>query len=92
MEEWRAYTMARACENAVYLAAANRVGEEPTYTFGGESMLVGPRGAVHTALDEAVEGYCVATVDLDEIRKAREESQLLQCRQPAAYRALVRKY
>ncbi len=92
MDEWRAYTMARACENAVYLAAANRVGEEPTYTFGGESMLVGPRGAVHTALDEAVEGYCVATVDLDEIRKAREESQLLQCRQPAAYRALVRKY
>ena len=47
---------------------------------------------VHTALDEAIEGYAVATVDLDEIRKVREESQLLQCRQPAAYRALVRKY
>ncbi len=92
MEEWRAYTVARACENAVFVAAANRVGSEPTYTFGGESMLVGPRGTVHTALDEAVEGYAVATVDLDENRKAREESQLLQCRQPAAYRALVRKY
>ena len=51
-----------------------------------------PARQVHTALDEAVEGYAVATVDLDEIRKVREESQILQCRQPAAYRALVRKY
>ena len=92
VDEWRAYTVARACENAVYVAAANRVGEEPSYTFCGESMLVGPRGSVHTALDEAVEGYAVATIDLDEIRKAREEYQLLQCRQPTAYRALVRKY
>jgi len=92
MEEWRAYTVARACENAVFVAAANRVGAEPTYSFGGESMLIGPRGTVHTALDEAIEGYAIATVDLDDIRKAREESQILQCRQPAAYRALVRKY
>lgn len=92
MEEWRAYTVARACENAVYLAAANRVGQEPSYAFGGESVLVGPRGQVHTALDEAVEGYAVATVDLDEIRRVREEQQIIQARQPAAYRALVRKY
>jgi predicted amidohydrolase len=92
IEEWRAYTVARACENAVYVAAANRVGEEPSYTFGGESVLVGPRGQVCTALDEAVEGYAVATIDLDEIRKVREEHQVLQCRQPTAYRALVRKY
>ncbi len=92
MEEWRAYTVARACENAVFIAAANRVGQEPSYTFGGESMLVGPRGQVYTALDEAVEGYAVATIEVDEIRKVREEQQILQCRQPAAYRALVRKY
>jgi predicted amidohydrolase len=92
IEEWRAYCQARACENALYLAAVNRIGEEPSYSFGGESMLVGPRGQVFTALDEAVEGYAVATVDLDEVRKVREEVQLLQCRQPTAYRALVRKY
>jgi hypothetical protein len=39
-----------------------------------------------------VEGYAIATVDLDEIRTVREESQILQCRQPSTYRALVRKY
>ncbi len=92
MDEWRAYTVARACENAIFIAAANRVGQEPSYAFGGESMVVGPRGQVCTALDEAVEGYAVATVDLDEIRRVREEHQILQARQPAAYRALVRKY
>jgi predicted amidohydrolase len=92
IEEWRAYTVARACENAVFIAAANRVGQEPSYAFGGESALIGPRGQVHTALDEAVEGYAVATIDLDEIRTVREEQQILQARQPGAYRALVRKY
>lgn len=91
-EEWRAYTVARACENGVFIAAANRVGEEPSYSFGGESVLIGPRGQTHTRLAEAIEGYAVATIDLDEVRRVREESQLLQCRQPAAYRALVRKY
>jgi predicted amidohydrolase len=92
MDEWRAYTLARASENAVYLAAANRVGEEPSYSFGGGSVLVGPRGQCHTVLEGAVEGYAVATLDLDEVRRVREETQLLQCRQPAAYRSLVRKY
>jgi len=92
VDEWRAYAVARACENAVFVAACNRVGDEPSYSFCGESMLVGPRGHVHTALEEAVEGYAVATIDLDEVRKVREEYQILQCRQPAAYCSLVRKY
>jgi predicted amidohydrolase len=92
MEEWYAYTSARAGENAVYLAAANRVGDEPSYGFGGGSILVGPRGARQTLLEDPIQGYAVATVDLDEVRRVREESQLLQCRQPAAYRSLVRKY
>jgi predicted amidohydrolase len=92
MDEWHAYTVARACENAVYIAAAGRVGVEPSYSFGGGSVLVGPRGQRHTVLEGAVEGFAVATVDLDEVRRVREETQLLQCRQPAAYRSLVRKY
>lgn len=92
MHEWRAFATARACENALFLAAANRVGQEPTYTFGGQSLLVGPRGQAHTGIEDDSEGYAVATIDLDENRAVREESQILQCRQPAAYRAVVRKY
>lgn len=100
LEEWRTYVRARAFENAVYVAASNRVGEDVTLKFGGESMIVGPRGKTFASLadekdpesGEPREGYCVARVDLDEVRKCREEHQTLQSRQPAAYRTLVKKY
>jgi predicted amidohydrolase len=91
-DEWQAYLRARAYENTVFIAAANRVGEEPSYTFFGQSTIIGPRGKVNASVDEAVEGYAVATIDLDAVRVQREETQVLQCRQPAAYRSLVRKY
>ncbi|NLX11634.1 MAG: carbon-nitrogen hydrolase family protein [Chloroflexi bacterium] len=98
-EEWATYVRARAYENAIYVAAANRVGEDVTLSFGGESMIVGPRGKVHEALKEKDEesgqpreGYAVARVDLDEVRKCREEHQTLQSRQPTVYRTIVRKY
>ncbi|MBN2449391.1 MAG: hypothetical protein JXR77_03315, partial [Lentisphaeria bacterium] len=63
-----------------------------SYHFFGESMVVGPRGEVYASMDEEIEGYAVATVDLDAVRKTREELQLIQCRVPAAYRSVVRKY
>ncbi len=106
---WRTLLTARAYENNVFIAAANRIGEEPSYTFGGESAILGPRGEVLGALPtppaaplegsegEVVqpapeEGYVVIRLDLDEVRRAREESQIILARQPAAYRAIVRKY
>ena len=96
-DEWRVYLLARAYENAVFVAAANRIGEEPSYTFCGQSGIVGPRGKVYASIEineegQPVEGYAVARIDLDEVRQYREEKQILQCRQPAAYRAIVKKY
>jgi len=55
-------------------------------------MIVGPRGQVFAALEEPVSGYVVARMDLDEVRKVREEYQFFQSRQPATYRAVVKKY
>jgi len=91
-ESWRAHLISRACENSIFMAAANRVGEEPTLRFTGDSLLVGPSAEVYTVLDEAIEGYAVATIDLDEVRKVREDRQLIQYREPLAYRSIVRKY
>jgi predicted amidohydrolase len=90
--EWKTYLLARAYENAVYVAGANRIGEEPSYTFFGQSAIIGPRGRVHATVDEAIEGYAVAKISLEEVRQQREESQILQCRQPNAYRPVVKKY
>jgi predicted amidohydrolase len=149
MDEWKTYVRSRAYENSIFVAAANRVGNDVTMNFGGESMIVGPRGRVYASLEsentparepaktsvkepekEAVpagvgiaaagngdgqaaapapataalpkppapeiaksaEGYCVARIDLDEVRRYREEFQTLQARQPTVYRAVVRKY
>jgi len=90
--EWRTYLLARAYENASFIAASNRIGEEPSYTFFGQSVIVGPRGRIYAAVEEPTEGYAVARIDLDEMRRQREESQILQCRQPTAYRPVVKKY
>jgi predicted amidohydrolase len=100
IDEFKTYARARAYENSVFVAAANRVGEDVTLTFGGESMIVGPRGEVYASLaDETdaetgapMEGFAVARIDLDEVRKNREEFQFIQTRQPVAYRTIVRKY
>ncbi len=90
--KWRVLNLARATENAIYVAAANRIGEEPSYTFGGESMVVSPWGEIVTILDAPSEGYVVASLDLHEVRRAREALQLMQQREPSIYRSLVRKY
>jgi predicted amidohydrolase len=91
-EEWKVYATARALENSIFLAGANRIGEEYTYSFCGQSLIVGPRGVLHASVDEKIEGYCIARINLDEVRKYREELQQFQCRQPQTYRSIVRKY
>lgn len=100
IDEWKTYLRARAYENSLYIAGANRVGEDVTLNFGGESMLVGPRGEIFASMEdetdeetgEPMEGFAVARIDLDDVRKNREEFQFIQTRQPAVYRSIVRKY
>ena len=100
IDEWKTYLRARAYENSVFMVGANRVGEDVTLTFGGESMIVGPRGEIHATMASETdaesgapkEGYVVARIDLDEVRKNREEYQMIQNRQPTVYKTLVRRY
>ena len=92
VEEWRTYVQARALENSLFMVASNRIGEEYSYQFIGDSMIVGPRGELYASIDEEIEGYAVAPIDLSTVRKTREELQLIQCRTPSAYRSLVRRY
>jgi predicted amidohydrolase len=92
VEEWQTFIHARALENALYVAASNRIGEEYSYQFFGDSRVVGPRGGTYAFIDEEIEGYVVASIDLDTVRSTREDLQLIQCRMPHAYRAIVRRY
>jgi len=97
IEEWQTYVRARALENAMFVAGVNRVGDEYTYAFGGESMVIAPRGERVASVgrddnDRPKEAYAIAKIDLDEVKKYREELQTMQSRQPAVYRAVVRNY
>ena len=100
IDEWKTYMRARAYENSIYMVGANRVGEDVTLNFGGDSMVVGPRGEIFASMmDETdpetgapLEGFAVARIDLDAVRKNREEFQFIQTRQPATYRSIVKKY
>ncbi len=89
---WRTLLVARAYENDVFIAAANRIGEEPSYSFAGQSAILAPSGEVLAALEEPEEGYVVVRLDLDEIRRRREETQIMLARQPGSYRSIVKKY
>jgi len=91
-DEYRVYLRARAYENAIFVVSANRVGEEPSYTFFGQSGIVDPYGQFQAMLDEPTEGYAVATLDLSMMRRRRDETQILQCRQPTTYRDVARNY
>ena len=103
MREWRALCIARAIENNCFVMGVNRVGEERERQFGGESVIVDPFGEVVALIETPVdpetgeigepqEGYCVAKVDLDLVRQAREATQNFQTRRPETYRAVVKRY
>jgi len=97
IEEWQTYLRARAFENTIFIAGANRIGDEYTYAFGGESGVIGPRGQVLASVgrddnDRPKEAYAIAKIELDDVKKYREELQTMQSRQPAAYRNVVRNY
>ena len=65
------------------------------YSFGNSLLdfsLLAPTGEVLAALEEPEEGYVVVRLDLDEIRRRREETQIMLARQPGSYRPIVKKY
>jgi predicted amidohydrolase len=97
IEEWQTYLRARALENSMFVAGVNRIGDEYTYAFGGESAVIAPRGEKVASVgrddnDRPKEAYAIAKIDLDDVKKYREELQTMQSRQPAVYRAVVRNY
>jgi len=96
-EEWRAFTMARAAENGVFLLAANRVGEEPSRSFLGDSAIIAPGGGLLARIDAdegegVTTGYAFARIDTNAVRHTREARQFIMARSPAAYGPIVKKY
>jgi len=90
-DAWRTVQRSHAVANGVFVAAANRIGEEGQIHFWGRSFVAGPDGHV---LAEADENETVLMVDCDlaEIDDAREGWPFLRDRRIDAYGDLSKRY
>ena len=84
----RTVVPARAYENQVFLAYANRCGIEGKLTYCGESCVVGPDG-VDLARAGRDEELITAELDLGRLRGSRRVNTHLQDRRPELYRTLL---
>ncbi|MHA1928468.1 MAG: nitrilase-related carbon-nitrogen hydrolase [Candidatus Thorarchaeota archaeon] len=84
---WSIEQPAHAVANGYYVAAINRVGEEPwkTGTFYGSSYVVDPRGQIVKQGSRDKEELVVIDIDLDLIRKVRDTWQFYRDRRPETY-------
>jgi predicted amidohydrolase len=77
-EHWLALLRARAIENQGYVAAANRCGAEPFgQAYSGRSQIIDPRGQI-LADAGSVAGVIQAEIDLDHLRRYRQEFPALR--------------
>jgi NAD+ synthetase len=74
---WERLVRSVAEEHGVYVAYANLVGSEGGKSFGGSSCLVGPAGDVRVRAPVFDEALVHVTLDLDDVRRARADSPLL---------------
>jgi N-carbamoylputrescine amidase len=88
---WKIEQPAHAVANGYFIAAINRVGEEPwkTGTFYGSSYVVDPRGQIVSQGSRDKEELIVAEIDLDLIREVRNVWQFYRDRRPDSYGSLT---
>ncbi|WP_077339096.1 nitrilase-related carbon-nitrogen hydrolase [Pseudocolwellia agarivorans] len=89
---------ARACENKVFLASANKIGpfltetqqtNEPLVSLG-QSQIVAPNGQLLAKITHNETGFVFADIDLeDALEKQRpDETNIIEQRRPQLYQAL----
>ncbi|MEW5720676.1 MAG: nitrilase-related carbon-nitrogen hydrolase, partial [Chloroflexota bacterium] len=81
---WRALLPARAIENQFFIAGCNRVGTSKGETFGGNSLIVDPRGEI-LAQGDARGALLIAQIDLDLVDKVRAQVPVFRDRRAEVY-------
>lgn len=74
---WERLVRDIAEEHGVYVAYTNLVGSEGGKMFSGGSMIAGPRGDVRIRAPLWDEAIVTATIDLDDLHRARADMPLL---------------
>ena len=86
---WRRAMLGHAVSNVTPVAAANRVGTENGQVFYGTSFISDHTGEILGDLDRKEEGVVVATVDMDEVDRARAAWGFFRDRRTDLYGPLV---
>lgn len=90
-DDWDLVTRARAFDNTVYVVSANRIGAELTLDWFGHSNIIDPLGRVLVALNDEVEDFITATLDLQWPKDLRASYYtFFEDRRPDTYGRLVR--
>jgi N-carbamoylputrescine amidase len=78
-----------AFQNGYFTALANRVGAEPTMTFGGESFVCDPAGRVIARGPAADEAIVYADLDLSQVASSHARQLFLRDRRPELVASLL---
>ena len=89
-KRWENAMCAQASMNGVFVAAANRVGNEESLDFWGSSFIADPFGNVIAKASSSKEEVLVAEIDLDKVKESQEGWGFLRNRQPKNYKELVK--
>ena len=89
-ESWQTVMRGQAIASGVFIAAANRVGEENGVRFYGSSFICDPTGKVLAQASRDKEEVIVADLDAYTFDHWRELFPLLKQRRPETYEALAR--
>jgi len=79
-EHWMTLLRARAIENQAYVVGVNRVGDDPRFSYSGDSLIVDPLGEVLADAEPGVEAVLIADVEPERVAVVRAEFPFLQDR------------
>lgn len=88
-QAWQSVQVGHAIANGVFLAAANRTGNEGLLTFYGSSFVVAPTGQKLAQASRDKDEVLVVTLDFAVFEFWRNLFPLLKQRQPNTYQVIV---
>jgi N-carbamoylputrescine amidase len=86
---WRRAMLGHAVSNVTPVAASNRVGDEGGQVFYGTSFISDHAGEILADFDRKQEGVLVATIDMDEVDRARAAWGFFRDRRTDLYGSLT---
>jgi N-carbamoylputrescine amidase len=86
---WTAVMRGQAVANGIFIAAANRVGQEGEITFYGGSFICDPAGEILAQAGREAAEIITATLNPDTQRRWRHHFPLLHQRRPQTYARLL---